>query len=110
MAEFHTVPELFLHRIGATPNGVAFMYPDGGGWKSVNWREFGEKVKQASMGLRALGLSNEQRVAILAGTRFDWVVADLGILCARRRHHHHLPVEHPRRLRLHHQRLQHACS
>ncbi len=81
MAEFHTISALFLHRIGATPNGIAFTYPENGGWKSLTWREFGEKVKQCSMGLRALGLQNEQRVAILAGTRFDWVVADLGIMC-----------------------------
>jgi long-chain acyl-CoA synthetase len=81
MPEFQTIPELFHHRISATPNGTAFSYPEGGGWKSLTWKEFGEKVKQASMGLRSLGLGNEQRVAILAGTRLDWIVADLGILC-----------------------------
>jgi long-subunit acyl-CoA synthetase (AMP-forming) len=34
------------------------------------------------MGLRALGLQDEQRCAIASGTRLDWVLADLGILCS----------------------------
>ena len=29
-----------------------------------------------------LGVRTEDRVAILAGTRLEWVLADLGIMCA----------------------------
>ncbi len=77
-----TVPEMFLHRIAATPNNLAYSYPQGAGWAKVTWGEFGSQVKKAAMGLRALGVKNEQRVAILAGTRYEWVLADLGIVCA----------------------------
>jgi long-chain acyl-CoA synthetase len=77
-----TVPETFLNRISATPGSTAYTYPDGAGWKTVTWKEFGEQVKEISMGLRALGLKDEERVAILSGTRYDWVAADVGILCA----------------------------
>jgi long-chain acyl-CoA synthetase len=48
----------------------------------VSWKQFGETVRQISMGLRALGLQNEQRVAILSGTRYEWVAADIAILGA----------------------------
>ena len=82
MASFQTVPEMLLHRIAATPDNTAFSYPVGSGWKQVSWKQFGEQVRQVSMGLRAIGLQNEERVAILCHTRYEWVVADMGILGA----------------------------
>lgn len=79
---FKTVPEVLLHRVSATPNNTAYSYPAGSGWKTVSWKEFGEQVKQIAMGLRAIGVKAEERVAILSGTRYEWIAADLGILCA----------------------------
>ncbi|MFZ5438884.1 MAG: AMP-dependent synthetase/ligase [Myxococcota bacterium] len=81
-SSFQTVPEMLLHRLAATPDATAFSYPVGSGWKQVSWKQFGEQVRQISMGLRALGLKNEDRVAILSGTRYEWVAADMGILGA----------------------------
>lgn len=82
MASFQSVPEMLLHRLAATPDNTAFSYPVGSGWKQVSWKQFGEQVKQVSMGLRAIGLQNEERVAILCHTRYEWVLADMGILGA----------------------------
>ncbi|MBM4783597.1 MAG: long-chain fatty acid--CoA ligase, partial [Archangiaceae bacterium] len=79
---FQTVPEVLLHRVSATPNNTAYSYPAGSGWKTVSWKEFGEQVKQIAMGLKSLGLTPEQRVAILSGTRYEWIAIDMGILCA----------------------------
>ncbi|MBL8919078.1 MAG: long-chain fatty acid--CoA ligase [Myxococcaceae bacterium] len=79
---FQTVPEVLLHRVSATPNNTAYSFPVGSGWKTVSWKEFGEQVKQIAMGLKSLGLTPEQRVAILSGTRYEWIAADMGILCA----------------------------
>ncbi len=79
--KFQTVPEMLFHRIAATPDKTAFSYPVGSGWKTVSWKQFGEAVRSVSMGLRSIGLQSEQRVAILAGTRYEWVLADFGILC-----------------------------
>ena len=81
-SSFQTVPEMLLHSLAATPDNTAFSYPVGSGWKQVSWKQFGEQVRQVSMGLRALGLQNEERVAILAHTRYEWVVADIAILGA----------------------------
>ena len=82
MPSFQTVPEMLLHRIAATPDNTAFSYPVGSGWKQVSWKQFGEQVRQISMGLRAIGLQNEERVAILCHTRYEWIVADIAILGA----------------------------
>ncbi|MCC7384639.1 MAG: long-chain fatty acid--CoA ligase [Deltaproteobacteria bacterium] len=79
---FKTIPELLLHRLGASPEATAYSFPSGTGWKSVKWKEFGEQVKQISMGLRALGLQNEQRAAILCSTRYEWILCDVGINAA----------------------------
>jgi long-chain acyl-CoA synthetase len=73
---------MFLHRIAATPDLVAFEYPDGSAWKALTWREVGARVRACASGLRALGLTDEARVAILSSTRIEWQLADLGILLA----------------------------
>ncbi|MSP60406.1 MAG: long-chain fatty acid--CoA ligase [Myxococcales bacterium] len=77
-----SVAELFLHRVAATPDGEAFLYPVGAEWKTLSWKDVGGRVRAIASGLRALGLGDEQRVAILAGTRVEWVLADIAILCA----------------------------
>src|SRR5581483_9158233 len=83
LTEAKTVAELVLDRVAATPDAEAFQSPAGGGkWKSMSWRDAGAEVRAVASGLRALGLADEQRCAILSGTRLEWIVADLGILCA----------------------------
>jgi len=77
-----SVPALFLDRVGRTPGAEAFRAPAGDGWKSLTWRETEERVRAIACGLRALGLRPEQRCAILASTRLEWLLADLAILCA----------------------------
>ncbi len=77
-----TIPALFLERIGKTPDREAYRYPVGDEWRSLTWRAAGERVKAIAAGLLSLGLGLEDRVGILSGTRYEWVLIDLGILCA----------------------------
>src|SRR5687768_11483535 len=76
------VPALFLDRVAKTPDADAYSYPEGAGWKTLTWAGVRDRVRAIAGGLRALGLADEERCAILAGTRFDWIAADLGIMCA----------------------------
>ena len=46
----------------------AFRHPVNGSWKSLTYRDLGERVRAVASGLRALGLADEQRCAILAST------------------------------------------
>jgi long-chain acyl-CoA synthetase len=77
-----SVPEMFENRVKATPDGAAFLHPERGGWTTLTWRQTGERVRAIATGLLALGLRPEQRCAILSSTRIEWILADLGILCA----------------------------
>jgi long-chain acyl-CoA synthetase len=80
--DFKTVSDMLLHRVASTPSQEAYSYPDGSGWKRVTWKDFGDQVKDVAMGLRALGLQNEQRVGLVCSTRYEWIVADMAINCA----------------------------
>src|SRR6476469_5619005 len=52
------------------------------GWQSVTWRETGEQVRRLAAGLLALGIEPEQRVGIASDTRYEWILADLAVMCA----------------------------
>lgn len=75
--------------MAATPDGEAYRYPvpaaSGDGpdeWKSLSWAQAAERVFAIAAGLIELGVQPEQRVALASSTRVEWILADLGILCA----------------------------
>jgi long-chain acyl-CoA synthetase len=72
----------FLERVAKSAQREAFRYPEGDTWKSVSWKQAGEDVSRIAAGLLALGVQAEQRVGIVSGTRYEWILADLGIMCA----------------------------
>ncbi|MFC9811051.1 AMP-dependent synthetase/ligase [Streptomyces virginiae] len=85
-----TVAVLFLERVAATPNAEAYRYPvpaaGGGGatddWKSLSWSQAAERVFAIAAGLISLGLETEERVALASNTRVEWILSDLGVMCA----------------------------
>jgi long-chain acyl-CoA synthetase len=79
-----SVARMALDRVAATPDAEAFRYPGpgGSGWQSLTWAETGERVRAIAAGLLALGLRPEDRVGLISSTRVEWILADLGILCA----------------------------
>ena len=81
---YRSIPDMFLQRIAATPDGDAFAHPapDDSGPVWLTWAQVGQRAKAIAAGLRGLGVDHEDRVAILASTRLDWILADLGVMCA----------------------------
>ncbi|THA50889.1 long-chain fatty acid--CoA ligase [Streptomyces sp. A1136] len=83
-----TVAALFLERVAATPDGEAYRYPvpsaDGApdDWKSLSWGQAADRVFAIAAGLADLGLGPEDRVALASNTRVEWILADLGVMCA----------------------------
>jgi long-chain acyl-CoA synthetase len=76
------VAVLFLDRVATSPSSEAFRYPQGEAWESVTWRQAGDRVEALAAGLLALGLEGEQRVGIVSNTRYEWILADLAVMCA----------------------------
>jgi long-chain acyl-CoA synthetase len=73
---------MFVDRVAKNPGNEAFRYPVGDTWQSVTWKEAGDRVTNLAAGLLSLGIQPEQRVGIAAGTRYEWILADLAIMCA----------------------------
>ncbi|MFF8434556.1 AMP-dependent synthetase/ligase [Streptomyces bacillaris] len=84
-----SVAALFIDRVAATPDGEAYRYPvpsaSGEGpddWKSLSWGQAAERVFAIAAGLIALGVRPEERVALSSATRVEWILIDLGVMCA----------------------------
>jgi long-chain acyl-CoA synthetase len=77
-----SIAQLLATRVQETPDREAYRYPVGEEWRSMTWRQAGERVKAIAAGLLSLGLHREERVGILANTRIEWLLTDLGILAA----------------------------
>jgi long-chain acyl-CoA synthetase len=73
---------LFAARVEATPDAVAFRYPAGADWEPMTWREAADRASAIAAGLISFGIQPEERVAILATTRVEWILADLGVMSA----------------------------
>ncbi|QMU80105.1 AMP-binding protein [Streptacidiphilus sp. PB12-B1b] len=90
----HSVAQLFLSRVAETPAREAYRYPvpvdehaadsapGAEQWRSMTWGQAAERVTAIAAGLMALGVRPEERVAISCSTRIEWILADLGIMCA----------------------------
>ncbi len=72
----------FMDRVASSPRNEAYRFPVGETWKSVTWQETGDRVTRLAAGLLSLGIGSEDRVGIASGTRYEWILADLAIMCA----------------------------
>ncbi|MFH9722082.1 AMP-dependent synthetase/ligase [Streptomyces sp. NPDC017254] len=84
-----SVATLFLERVERTPDAEAYRYPvpaaSGAGpddWKSLSWGQAAERVYAIAAGLVDLGVRSEERVALASATRVEWILSDLGVMCA----------------------------
>ncbi|MET7771238.1 long-chain fatty acid--CoA ligase [Nocardia sp. NPDC005366] len=85
----YTIPEdannsdnVFRHA-EQTPDAVLFNLSDGNdGWRNVTAAEFAKTVTGVAKGLIAAGIELGDRVAIMAPTRYEWVVIDFAVWAA----------------------------
>jgi long-chain acyl-CoA synthetase len=79
---YRSIPDMLFQRVAATPDARALGHPGSAGPVWLTWAEVGDRASAIAAGLRGLGIGREDRVAIAANTRLEWVLADLGIMCA----------------------------
>src|SRR4051794_11325574 len=77
-----TVGRQLMDRVRASGDREAFRYPVAERWESVTWRETGNRVIRIAAGLIAVGIEPQQRVGIASATRYEWILADLAVMCA----------------------------
>src|SRR5258706_2574439 len=80
---YRSIPDMFFQRVAASPdrNALGYPGPDGQpGW--LSWSQVKQRATAIAAGLIGLGVAPEDRVAILASTRLEWVLTDFGIMCA----------------------------
>jgi long-chain acyl-CoA synthetase len=74
--------QLFLDRVAKSSSLEAYRFPKGSSWESVTWKQAGDRVSNLAAGLLSLGIKPEQRVGIASSTRYEWILADLAVMCA----------------------------
>ncbi len=76
----HSLVELVWHTIEAHGEHEALRWKQGDAWVGCSYAELGERVLRASLGLASLGVRRGARVAIVSGSRPEWLIADLASL------------------------------
>ncbi|MGX7927599.1 AMP-dependent synthetase/ligase [Tsuneonella sp. HG094] len=74
--------ELFLKRADAKADRPFLGTKIGGTWQTRTWREVADTVCILAENLRALGLQDGDRVALVSENRPEWCIADLAIMAA----------------------------
>jgi long-chain acyl-CoA synthetase len=77
-----SVGVMLLDQVAASATREAFRYLEGERWVSLTWQQTKDKVFELAAGMLSLGMGLEDRVAIASGTRIEWILADLAIMCA----------------------------
>jgi len=63
-------------------DGVVFRFRQGDAWHDVTWRQADVAAHEIAGGLASLGVGVGECVCILAQTRLEWVLCDIGLVLA----------------------------
>ncbi|HEY8201690.1 MAG TPA: AMP-binding protein, partial [Actinomycetota bacterium] len=74
--EGKTVGDVFARNAEVHADEPALSWKGGGGWQSMTWRAYRERVAEVAMGLRALGVGRGDFVVIMARNRPEHLIAD----------------------------------
>jgi long-chain acyl-CoA synthetase len=73
-----SLPSMLLAHAAERPDAVALREKHRGLWRETTWAQYAERAARVGLGLRALGVTPGDVVAIHAENRPEWVLADLG--------------------------------
>ena len=78
--ELSSLPGLCLDAVLRHNKSDALNHREDGKWINLNAETFVERVKNAALGLAALGIRPGDRIALLSENRPEWSIADMAIL------------------------------
>ena len=79
--DYRSIYELFNEVSANNSDRGAYQYKQGDTWHEVTWDQARATVHRISRALIALDVSKNDRVCLLSGTRLEWSLLDLGIVC-----------------------------
>jgi long-chain acyl-CoA synthetase len=82
LANIQSVTQLFRQRAGIDAQRTAARRKVSGRWQDVTWAQLAKEAEETGWGLIAIGVKRGDMVSIIAGTRVEWAVADLGVAAA----------------------------
>ena len=80
--EIRTLADLPFHFSGCHPKSALVRRCSPVGIEALSSRQFFEQIRDFSLGLKEIGVSSGDRVALICETRPEWMVVDLGVLAA----------------------------
>src|SRR5665647_3279186 len=75
-----TIPAIFWNAVERRGNQVWMRQKKLGIWRSQNWTQTGDAVREIAAGLISLGFAPGECASILSNTVINWVLADLAVL------------------------------
>jgi long-chain acyl-CoA synthetase len=80
--DVQTLADLPFHVMGRIAKPLVLGRCREGGIDALSAKEFFERVRDLSLGFRALGMQAGDRVAIVSESRPEWVLSDMAVLAA----------------------------
>ncbi|NOY45131.1 MAG: long-chain fatty acid--CoA ligase [Deltaproteobacteria bacterium] len=77
-----TLPQMIRERHDRWTHNRCFLVKRGGAYHEVTWSEYYTFATRIARALAGRGIQTGDRVAILSHSRYEWAVADTGILTA----------------------------
>jgi long-chain acyl-CoA synthetase len=83
LKNFKTIPELYFHlteEFGPKSNHGMFKQKINGKYEDISYAAVKEETNTLAMGLASLGVKREDKIAIIAENRPEWVYTDMAVL------------------------------
>jgi long-chain acyl-CoA synthetase len=77
MNALDTFPKLLLQNAERLGERAALREKEFGIWRETSWARYGERVRDFSLGMVALGLERGGKVAIVGDNRPEWIISEL---------------------------------
>jgi len=77
-----TIPHFCLEAFSRYGKPDALCYKNNGNWIGISGIEASSKVRDLALGFSDLGISKDDKVAIISENRPEWSLSDLGVLAA----------------------------
>jgi long-chain acyl-CoA synthetase len=77
-----TAGDIWRSRAAQSGDSVAFRVREGDDWRGVTWQQADLAAREIAGGLASLGVGVDDCVCILAQTRLEWMLCDVGLVLA----------------------------